>query len=134
MQRKRFEFDEKDTIRARDRIQQALSRLSTGLQTLDSKLLQHVNLVVERTVVDVGDTKAGVERTEKGVERTEKGIELIKAYAHLRLISPISKMNTRAGGGRVLANGLSRPRNSRAGSKEIVLLSCAQVCLVLARL
>jgi DNA replication protein DnaC len=61
--------------RARDRIQQALSRLGTGLQTLDSKLLQHVSSVVERTAVDVGDTKAGVERTEKGIHLTRAGVD-----------------------------------------------------------
>lgn len=62
-------------IRARGRIHQALSRLTTVLQTMDFRLLQHVSSVVERTAVDVEDTKAGVERTEKGVDRTERGIE-----------------------------------------------------------
>jgi hypothetical protein len=73
--RNRFKFDEKDFTRARIRIHQALSRLTTALQVLKFELLQHINLVVERTAIDVADTRAGVEQTGKGVERTEKGVE-----------------------------------------------------------
>jgi len=75
VQRKRFTYDEKETTRARDRIHQALSRLAAEFQTMDSKLLYHVEPVVERTAVDVEDTKAGVERTAKGIELTKAGVE-----------------------------------------------------------
>lgn len=78
VKRKRVKYNENDMIRARDRIHQALIRLTAGLQTIDFKLLQSASSVVERTAMDVGDTKAGVERTEGGVERTEKGVERIE--------------------------------------------------------
>lgn len=63
----------------RNRIHEALDRLDSGLRTLDSQLLHHVNSVVERTAVDVVDTKAGVERTERGIERTERVAEDTKS-------------------------------------------------------
>jgi ankyrin repeat protein len=73
--RNRFRFDEKDFKRARDRIQQALSRLTTALQTLSLERLQHIKIVVERTAIDVADTRAGVERTAKDVADTRTGVE-----------------------------------------------------------
>ncbi|KAG9692807.1 hypothetical protein KCU95_g12169, partial [Aureobasidium melanogenum] len=74
--------------RHRSRIRDALSRLESGLRTLDSQLLCQIKSGVERTEASVKRTEAGVEYARAGVEQLHKrGITRDQSVERQRILT-----------------------------------------------